>query len=155
MKVVFVASLALALSVTLGCSHSSDDSEHDGHSSSSSGSSGASSTSSSTSSSSGSSGTTAVEAPTLDAVEKMAGALHVMWANPKTACDKIEGERQAKMADGTVHEAYKVVFTVAGEADNKHDTTATDDMSYTYRLRCKKGEAYSPYSNEKSGNPKK
>ena len=96
----------------------------------------------------------APKAPTVDGVAKMQGALHVMWTNPTPACDSIEGERQATMSDGTVHEKYKVVFTVPGEADNKHDTSATDAMTYSYRLRCKVGAAYSDYSNVKAGSPK-
>lgn len=84
----------------------------------------------------------------------MMGGLHVMWTNAETACDSIVGERKAEMADGTVHEQYKQAFSVPGEADNKHDTTATADMKYTYRLRCKKGDAVSAYSNEMGGNPK-
>jgi hypothetical protein len=94
------------------------------------------------------------KAPTIDGIMKMAGALHVMWTNPTPACDTIEGERQATMADGSIMEKYKVVFTVPGEADNKHDTTATDAMTYSYRLRCKKGGTYSAYSNEMTGKPK-
>ena len=96
----------------------------------------------------------APKAPTIQTVAKMQGALHVMWANPTPACDTVEGERQATMADGTVMEKYKVVFTVPGEADNKHDTSATAAMTYSYRLRCKVGTAFSSYSNEKSGSPK-
>ena len=97
----------------------------------------------------------APKAPTLMTVEKMQGALHVMWTNPTPACDTVEGERQATMPDGTLMEKYKVVFSVPGEADNKHDTTATDAMNYSYRLRCKTGSVYSPYSNEVVGNPTK
>ena len=82
----------------------------------------------------------------------MMGALHVIWTNEDAACDSIVGERKAEMG-ATVHEPYKEVFTVPGEADNKHDTTATDDMKYTYRLRCKKGDAFSEYSNEMGLNP--
>lgn len=85
----------------------------------------------------------------------MMGALHVMWTNPEAGCDSIEVERKAAMADGSVHEPYAVAFTLPGAADNKHDTTATDDMDYTYRLRCKKSDKYSTYSNEVSKNPKK
>lgn len=93
-------------------------------------------------------------APTIQTVEKMQGALHVMWMNPTPACDTVEGERQATMPDGTIMEKYKVVFTVPGEADNKHDTSATDAMTYSYRLRCKTGTVYSGYSNVVAGNPK-
>lgn len=95
-----------------------------------------------------------IKPPTVDTVAKMMGALHVMWTNTEASCDSVEGERQAQMADGSVMEKFKVVFTVPGEADNKHDTTATSAMQYTYRLRCKKGAAYSAYSNEMSGTPK-
>ncbi len=34
------------------------------------------------------------------------------------------------------------------------DPSATAAMTYSYRLRCKKGATYSPYSNEVSGSPK-
>ena len=96
----------------------------------------------------------APKAPTIQSVAKMAGALHVMWTNVEAACDSVEGERQAQMPDGSLMEKYKVAFSVPGEADNKHDTSAVDAMKYTYRLRCKKGTAYSVYSNEMSGSPK-
>lgn len=153
MKVHLVCVLSLLVA---GCSHSSDDG-HDGHtSSSSSGSSGTSSSTSSSSTSSSSSGTTAqVKPPTVDDVMPMTSGLHVVWTNVEKACDAIEGERQAKAADGTVKEAYKVAFTVTGDIDNKHDAAATADLTYTYRLRCKKGDGYSEYSNEKSANPTK
>ena len=94
------------------------------------------------------------KAPTIDTVAQMQGALHVMWTNPTPACETIEGERQATMSDGSVMEKYKVAFTVPGEADNKHDTTATDAMTYSYRLRCKTGSQYSAYSNVVAGTPK-
>lgn len=144
---VFVVLVAVG-----GCSSSSSE-DHNAHGSSSS--SGSGSTSSSSSGGTSTSGTPAasLKAPTLDTVEKMMGALHVMWTNSDSGCDSVVGERKAEMADGTVHEPYKEVFSVPGEADNKHDTSATDDMKYTYRLRCKKGDAFSAYSNEKGLNP--
>lgn len=114
-----------------------------------------SSSSGSTTSSGSSSGTAAatLKAPKIDQVNKMMGALHVIWTNQETTCDSIVGERKAEMA-GAVHEPYKELFTVPGEADNKHETTATDtQMKYTYRLRCKKGDAFSAYSNELGGTP--
>lgn len=118
-----------------------------------SGSSGA--TSGGTSGTSGSPGSAAPAAPKLDAVAQMMNVLHVKWtADPATKCDSIEAERKANMPDGTVMEAYKVAFTVAGDIDNKMDSGATAAMKYTYRLRCKVGTAYSPYSNEASGTPK-
>lgn len=90
-----------------------------------------------------------MKAPTITMVMKMDGALHVMWKNNETGCDSVEGERK------TDTEAYKVVFTVPGSVDNKMDVTATADTTYTYRLRCKMGADYSPYSNEMSKNPVK
>jgi hypothetical protein len=92
----------------------------------------------------------AVPAPTIDGIMKMAGALHVVWSNPAdTTCDKIAVERKSDT------EAYKVVYTLPGEADNKHDGTATKDTTYTYRVQCLVGTESSDYSNEKSANPMK
>lgn len=87
-----------------------------------------------------------LEAPTLTEAMPMGGGLHVFWKNPaKTTCDTIEGERKS---DG---ESYAVVFSVPGEATNKHDSSKMKaGTTYTYRLRCKVGSAYSPYSNELS-----
>lgn len=146
----FLSGIAVLL-VVAGCSSSSDDHSQHSSSSSSSGSTGDTSTSSSSSGATA----TAPKAPKIDEVAKMTGALHVMWTNNETGCDAVEGERQAQMADGSIMEKYKVAFTVPGDVDNKHDTTATEDMKYTYRLRCKKGTTYSDYSNEMSANPVK
>jgi hypothetical protein len=91
-----------------------------------------------------------LQAPNLTEVMPMTGGLHVNWENEQTDCEAIEIERM--MGSGG---DYAVVFSVPGSADNKMDDTATDKaMSYMYRLRCKKGAAYSAYSNEKSGTPK-
>lgn len=102
-------------------------------------------------SSSGSTGTSTSGVPTIKAVNKMQNVLHVQWTNPTPACESVEGERMAQMADGTMMEEYKVAFTVPGTVDNKMDTGATEDMKYTYRLRCK---GATKYSDELSGNPK-
>lgn len=88
-------------------------------------------------------------APTVTAVNKMMGFLHVQWKNNSSSCDSVEGERK------TDTEPYKVVFTVPGTVDNKMETTASMDMTYTYRLRCKMGAGYSMYSNEMGNNPVK
>jgi len=90
--------------------------------------------------------------PTIKIVAKMAGGLHVTWTNNQADCDAIEGERKSDA------DAYKVAFTVPdGSVDNKHDApnnpALTAGKTYTYRLRCKKGSDYSPYSSEKSGVP--
>lgn len=89
-----------------------------------------------------------LKAPTLSTLAPMAGGLHVMWKNNQKDCDAIEGERKTGAGD------YKPVFTVPdGTVDNKHDGPLTAGAAYTYRLRCKKGGEYSPYSNEKAGTP--
>ena len=151
---------AMVFTALAGCSSSDTESPGSSGSSGTSGSSGSSGTSGSPDTSSGgesSSGgqTAGPQAPKLEELMKMSGALHVMWTNPDEGCDAIEGERKATMAGGMVHEEYKVVFTEPGEADNKHDMGATEDMDYTYRLRCKKGDKYSAYSNELTKNPMK
>ena len=61
-----------------------------------------------------------VKAPKIDEIMKMAGALHVSWTNAEPSCDSIELERK------TATVAYKVVATLPGEADNKHDTTGNE-----------------------------
>ncbi|MCU0654270.1 MAG: hypothetical protein MUF64_02950 [Polyangiaceae bacterium] len=161
----FLLAGVVALMAFIGCSNS----EHDGsstdphavHSAGSSGAAGAAgagaggATGGSGAAGVGSAGaggsgnaSAALQAPQIDMVMPMQGALHVMWINKQADCDTIEGERK------TDTDPYAMVFTVPGEADNKHDTSAMMDMTYTYRLRCKKGDAYSDYSNEKSLNPK-
>jgi hypothetical protein len=87
-------------------------------------------------------------APVITGVPAMAGGMHVTWKNTQRDCDVVEGERRS----GT--EAYKVVFSVPGAADNKHDGVGlVAGTAYTYRLRCKKGDSASPYSDEKTGTP--
>lgn len=144
----------------LGCSdsdHGSDSNDpHAGHSAGSGGSAGSSGAGGSVAGSAGGGasgaagtpGTAAPLAPTLTELMPMTGALHVMWTNNEPACDTIEGERKSPTED------FKVVFSVPGEADNKHDGTATEPVEYTYRLRCKKGDQVSPYSAEMTGKPK-
>lgn len=86
--------------------------------------------------------------PVLDQLMKMAGALHIMWTNKQT-CDSVLIERKDDAAD------WKQIFTVKGTFDNKMDSSATVDTNYTYRLRCKVGDAMSAYSNELTKNPTK
>lgn len=89
-----------------------------------------------------------LEAPELTAVTPMTGALHVKWTSHQHDCDSVEGERK------TSTQAYTAAFSVPGNVDNEMDAAATDPSeTYTYRLRCKKGTAFSPYSNEMSGSP--
>lgn len=85
--------------------------------------------------------------PKITQIMKMTGSLHVVWELP-TECDGVELERK----DGDAE--YKVAYKLPGTVDNKHDGTATADMLYTYRARCKVGAEYTEYSNEMSKNPK-
>ena len=87
-------------------------------------------------------------APMLMKVMPMQGALHLEWMNRQADCDAVEAERKMEHDD-----EFEQSFSVPGSVDNKLDALATDDMLYTYRLRCKKGGAYSDYSNEMSANP--
>jgi hypothetical protein len=87
-------------------------------------------------------------APTIASISQMAGGLHVVWKNNQKDCDKVQGERKSAA------EPYKVVFSVPGSADNKHDASGlVAGTEYTYRLRCVKGDAMSDYSAEKAGTP--
>lgn len=95
----------------------------------------------------GSDAATALNVPAITEVTVMHPGLHVFWTPPEPECKTIELERKTKTV------AYQVVHTVSGEASNKHDGTATEDTTYTYRLRCKNGATYSAYSNEKSSPP--
>lgn len=88
-----------------------------------------------------------LDAPMLMKVMPMEGALHLEWMNVQPDCDAIEAER---MMPG---EEFSQVFVVPGTVDNKVDVTAMHDMIYTYRLRCKKGDAFSVYSKQLSANP--
>ncbi len=89
----------------------------------------------------------ALQAPQLDQLMKMAGALHVFWTNVQPDCDSVRLERSTDAA------AWAERFTLPGTADNKMDATATANVTYTFRLRCEKGGAFSEYSNELSMNP--
>jgi hypothetical protein len=89
----------------------------------------------------------ALEAPMLMKVMPMQGALHLEWMNMQSDGDMVEAERKMPEAE------FEQVFSVPGTVDNKMDAQATHNMVYTYRLRCKKGDAYSDYSNELSANP--
>ena len=94
------------------------------------------------------SATATLQAPMLMEVEPMEGALHLAWINRQKDCDSVEAER--KMEHQT---SYDLAFSVPGSVDNEMDTAATDNMMFTYRMRCKKGATYSSYSHEVSANP--
>lgn len=94
------------------------------------------------------------KAPRASEAVKMAGSLHVTWVNEEPSCDSIELERRTTSPAGQVVADFAVLYRLPGAVDNKHDGTATDDATYTYRLRCLKAGQYSPYSNEISANPR-
>jgi hypothetical protein len=85
--------------------------------------------------------------PVIVSVKPMHGGLHVTWDNKQPGCDAIQGERKESAE-------YKVLFTIPdGSVDNKHDALVVPGNSYTYRVRCNKGDAFSDYSNEVSATP--
>lgn len=147
---------SIALGIVLAAGLAACGGDDKGSSTSSSG--GSSSGTTSSSSGGSSSGATETDAgatttpkaagPEITRMMKMTGSLHVSWKLP-AECDQVELERK----DGAAE--YKVVFTLPGTVDNKHDGTATKDMTYTYRARCSLGSDYTEYSNEMSGNPMK
>ncbi len=96
----------------------------------------------------------APKAPRMEEAIKMAGSLHVTWVNEEPACDGVELERRTTSPAGQVVADFAVVYRLPGAVDNKHDGTATEDATYTYRARCVKAGQTSAYSNEISANPK-
>jgi hypothetical protein len=90
-----------------------------------------------------------LQAPYLDTVAAMHGALHVFWTNETLNCDAIEVERS------TADQPYEVIAAVESDVEDLADDDATDpSILYSYRLRCRKGDLYSPYSNEDARSPK-
>jgi hypothetical protein len=134
-----------------GTGGSSGEGGHDGeggHGATQSSTSSSSTSSATSSSSSTGGGDAAPAAPVLDEVMAMHGALHLYWTNIADDCDEVEGERM------TADEEFAVFFTVPGTVDNEADDEATDPATeYTYRLRCRRGETYSDYSNELTASP--
>ncbi len=147
----FSLAILPALASATGCSSSSSDGGGDhggGHSSVPSGASATASAPPPDAAVPDSAVPSALAPPTLTALAKMAGGLHVNWKNGQKDCEGIEAQRKSSADD------FKVIFTVPGAANNKHDGVGlTAGTPYTYRLRCKKGDAYSAYSNEMTGTP--
>jgi hypothetical protein len=88
----------------------------------------------------------ALLAPEMTGIMVM-GGLHMTWVNKQPDCEAVEGERKSDVAP------YAPLFSVAGTKTSYVDKTATQNMTYTYHVRCKKGAEYSVFSNEVSGNP--
>ena len=87
-----------------------------------------------------------LEAPTLEAVIPMAKVLRVRWSLPST-CDAIDGERRTDAV------TFIPAFTALGTDTDYVDEAASEDQTYTYRLRCIRGDDASEYSNMLGGNP--
>ena len=87
-----------------------------------------------------------LEAPTLEAVVPMAKVLRVSWTLNST-CDSIDGERRTDAV------TFIPAFTTLGTDTDYVDEDAHEDQTYTYRLRCVRGDKASDYSNSLGGNP--
>jgi hypothetical protein len=87
-----------------------------------------------------------LEAPTLEAIIPMAKVLRVKWSVNST-CDTIEGERRTDAV------TYIPAFSTLGTDTDYVDEDAYEDQTYTYRLRCVRGDKASDYSNTLTGNP--
>lgn len=87
-----------------------------------------------------------LEAPVLEAVIPMSKVLRVRWSMP-SRCDDIDGERRTDAI------TYVPAFSVPGTDTDFVDEAANQDQSYTYRVRCVRGDAASDWSNTLSANP--
>ena len=87
-----------------------------------------------------------LESPTLDAVIPMAKVLRVRWSLAST-CDSIDGERRTDAV------TFVPAFTALGTDTDYVDEAAHEDQTYTYRLRCVRGDDASEYSNVLGANP--
>ncbi len=91
----------------------------------------------------------ALLAPLLDLMQSTDAGVKVGWVNNTTDCTSVRGERKYGLV------SYTEVFSVAGSATNTVDTSSSaianpSSTQCTYRVRCERGGAYSPYSNELS-----
>lgn len=146
-RFLWVSILAAASLVACGGDDKSSSSSGGSSSGTASSSSGGSSSGGTTSGGAADSGAvTPKAAPKITNVLKMTGALHVVWELP-SECDGVELER--KDGDGE----FAMKYELPGTVDNKHDATATEDLVYAFRARCKLGSEYTEYSNEMSKNP--
>lgn len=85
-------------------------------------------------------------APTLEAVIPMAKVLRVQWSITGT-CSAIDGERRTDAV------TYIPAFTALGTDTDYVDKDANEDQTYTYRVRCVRGDKASDYSNTLGANP--
>lgn len=91
-----------------------------------------------------------LQAPVLDTLKPgvPGPSLVVGWENPTPDCDTVEVWRKDAL------DPYVVIATPPGTATAYEDTTATQNENYTFRLRCVKAGAGSPFSSEESANPR-
>jgi hypothetical protein len=87
-----------------------------------------------------------LEAPTLESVIPMAKVLRVRWSVP-FPCDSIDGERRTDAV------TFVPAFTALGTDTDYVDEDAHEDQTYSYRLRCVRGDDASEYSNMLGANP--
>ena len=87
-----------------------------------------------------------LEAPVLEDVIPMSKVLRVRWSL-SSPCEEVEGERR------TDAETFAPAFTANGTDTDHVDEGANEDQSYTYRVRCLRGEAASDWSNTLAANP--
>jgi hypothetical protein len=87
-----------------------------------------------------------LDAPKLEDVIPTAKVLRVRWSVAST-CETIDGERRTDAM------TFIPVFTVAGTDTDYVDGDAYEDQTYTYRVRCVRGDKASDYSNMLGANP--
>lgn len=88
------------------------------------------------------------EAPVMQSVEPLGGALHIEWTNQTIDCTAIELWRKQDA------EAYALAYTLTGQAEAQHDSEATTPaVTYCYKARCIRGAEMSSDSNEECGSP--
>lgn len=87
------------------------------------------------------------QAPVMDSVSPLAGALHVAWTNVTLDCDRIELWKNQDGGD------FVLAYTLVGEAEAQHDEDVVPSSTYCYKARCVKGDETSPDSNEECGTP--
>jgi len=87
-------------------------------------------------------------APYFETLKSNGGnGLDLTWTNETMGCSMIEVWRK----DGLF--SYAIVGMPTGGLTAFTDPTATQNQNYTYKLRCLKNGALSPYSWEMSANP--
>jgi len=87
-----------------------------------------------------------LEAPFIEEVIPTSKVLRIRWTLP-SSCDQVEGERR------TDAQTFAPAFTAEGTDTDYVDEDANENLLYTYRLRCARGNATSDWSETMSGNP--